>query len=64
MPTEEGERKKSTERGGIRLRAMLRRRRRRRRRRACYLWKDVEISNIEEGRANSWLIGLKFCCWK
>jgi hypothetical protein len=27
----------------------------------CYLWKDVEISNIEEGRAlNSWLIGLKF----
>jgi hypothetical protein len=28
----------------------------------CYLWKDVEISNIEEGRPNSWLIGLKFCC--
>jgi hypothetical protein len=28
---------------------------------ACYLLKDVEISNIEEGRAlNSWLIGLKF----
>ena len=27
----------------------------------CYLLKDVEISNIEEGRAlNSWLIGLKF----
>jgi hypothetical protein len=27
----------------------------------CYLWKDMEISNIEEGRAlNSWLIGLKF----
>jgi len=30
MPTEEGERKKSTEWGRIRLRAMLRRRRRRR----------------------------------
>ena len=27
----------------------------------CYLWKDIEISNIEEGRAlNSWLIGLCF----
>jgi hypothetical protein len=26
---------------------------------ACYLWEDIEISNIEEGRAlNSWLIGL------
>ena len=25
----------------------------------CYLWKDMEISNLEEGRAlNSWLIGL------
>jgi hypothetical protein len=25
----------------------------------CYLWEDIEISNIEEGRAlNSWLIGL------
>jgi hypothetical protein len=24
-----------------------------------YLWEDIEISNIEEGRAlNSWLIGL------
>jgi hypothetical protein len=32
-----------------------------RRRVSCYLLKDVEISNIEEGRAlNSWLIGLKF----
>ena len=29
------------------------------RREACYLWEDIEISNIEEGRAlNSWLIGL------
>jgi len=28
---------------------------------ACYLWKDMVISNIEEGRAlNSWLIGLCF----
>jgi len=27
----------------------------------CYLWKDIEICNIEEGRAlNSWLIGLCF----
>ena len=27
----------------------------------CYLWDDIEISNIEEGRApNSWLIGLWF----
>ena len=26
---------------------------------SCYLWEDIEISNIEEGRAlNSWLIGL------
>jgi len=25
----------------------------------CYLWKDMEISNLEEGHAlNSWLIGL------
>ncbi len=25
----------------------------------CYLWENIEISNIEEGRAlNSWLIGL------
>ena len=25
----------------------------------CYLWEDIEISNIEEGRAlNLWLIGL------
>ncbi len=25
----------------------------------CYLWKDMEISNLEEGRAlNLWLIGL------
>ena len=25
----------------------------------CYLWEDIEISNIEQGRAlNSWLIGL------
>ena len=31
----------------------------------CYLWKDMEISNLEEGRAlNSWLIRLCFwCCW-
>ena len=30
----------------------------------CYLWKDIEISNIEEGRAlNSWLIGLCFFCY-
>ncbi len=29
--------------------------------RTCYLWEDIEISNIEEGRApNSWLIGLWF----
>ena len=29
------------------------------RREACYLWEDIEISNIEEGRAlNLWLIGL------
>ncbi len=28
---------------------------------ACYLWEDIEISNIEEGHAlNSWLIGLWF----
>jgi len=28
---------------------------------ACYLWEDIEISNIEEGRAsNSWLIRLWF----
>jgi hypothetical protein len=27
----------------------------------CYLWEDIEINNIEEGRApNSWLIGLWF----
>ena len=27
--------------------------------RSCYLWEDIEISNIEEGRSlNSWLIGL------
>jgi len=25
----------------------------------CYLWEDIEISNIEEG-PNSWLIGLWF----
>jgi hypothetical protein len=31
------------------------------RRSVCYLWEDIEISNIEEGRApNSWLIGLWF----
>ena len=25
----------------------------------CYLWKDIEISNLEEGRVlNSWLTGL------
>ena len=29
--------------------------------RGCYLWKDMEISNLDEGRAlNSWLIGLCF----
>jgi hypothetical protein len=27
----------------------------------CYILKDIEISNLEEGRAlNSWLIGLWF----
>ena len=30
-------------------------------RKLCYLWKDMEIINIEEGRAlNLWLIGLCF----